>query len=420
MISEFDTQPQPSCEDEIQTGLLSVEAALEKILLMIEPIVKTELVPVQESLGRVLAEDLFSPIDVPNHTNAAMDGYAVHSSDLEKQKLCVIGTAWAGRPFNEALKPGECIRIMTGAVMPENSDTVIMQENVKRKDNIIYVASEQRPGQHVRQAGEDLNIGSLALSAGRRLFPAELGVIASLGIADVPVIEKPKVAFFSNGDELRSINETLDVGEVYDSKRYTLNAMLTRAEANIIDLGVVPHNPKRLEETFQQAAANAYLVITSAGASVGDAEYVLDILKKIGEVKFWKIAMKPGRPLSVGKIGPSAFFGLPGNPVSVMVTFYQFVLPALRKLSGEKNIAKFRCSARLTRNLKKRRGRTEFQRGILKLGDDGTLIVENTGEQGSGILTSMNQANCFVILPAESEGADVGDIVTVEPFAGLI
>ena len=172
MISDLDTQPQPSCEDEIQTGLLSVETALEKILLMIEPIVKTELVPVKESLGRVLAEDLFSPIDVPNHTNAAMDGYAVHSSDLEKQKLCVIGTAWAGRPFNEALKPGECIRIMTGAVMPENSDTVIMQENVKRKDNIIYVASEQRPGQHVRQAGEDLNIGSLALSAGRRLIPA--------------------------------------------------------------------------------------------------------------------------------------------------------------------------------------------------------------------------------------------------------
>tara|TARA_B100000686_G_scaffold355367_1_gene473604 strand:- start:3337 stop:4599 length:1263 start_codon:yes stop_codon:yes gene_type:complete len=420
MISEFDIQPQPSCEDEIQTGLLSVEAALEKILLMITPIAEAELVPVQESLGRVLAEDLYSPIDVPNHTNAAMDGYAVHSSDLEKQKLCIIGTAWAGRPFNEPLKRGECVRIMTGAVMPQNSDTVVMQEHVERKDDIIYLASGQQPRQHVRQAGEDLNIGSLALSARQRLFPAELGVIASLGIAEVPVIKKPRVAFFSNGDELRSINETLAIGEVYDSNRYTLNAMLTRAGASILDLGVVPDNPKRLEETFQQAAANADLVITSAGASVGDADYVLDILKKIGEVGFWKIAMKPGRPLSVGEIGSSTFFGLPGNPVSVMVTFYQFVLPALRKLSGEKNIAKFRCSARLTRNLKKRRGRTEFQRGILKLGDDGTLIVENTGEQGSGILTSMNQANCFVILPAECEGANVGDIVIVEPFSGLI
>jgi len=420
MTKNVDVQTQPSCEDDLQSNLISVKSALEKILGMITPISRTESVPLRDALGRVLADNLQSPIDVPNHTNAAMDGYAVRSIDLEAQGLEVIGTAWAGRAFEEPLEPGQCVRIMTGAVMPTNSDTVIMQEHVERNGDTVYLASGQKPGQHVRQAGEDLTAGSVALFGKQRLFPAQLGVTASLGIGQLTVLQKPRVAFFSNGDELRPINEPLAIGEVYDSNRYTLHGMLTRVGADIVDLGVVPDNPKQLQETFERAASNADLVITSAGASVGDADYVHHILKKIGEVGFWKIAMKPGRPLSVGKIGSSIFFGLPGNPVSVMVTFYQFVLPALRKLSGEANIFSFRCSARVTNALKKRPGRTEFQRGILTLDDDGMLVVENTGEQGSGILTSMNDANCFVILPADSAGVDVGDTVTVEPFSGLI
>ena len=420
MTKNVDVQTQPSCEDDLQSNLISVKNALEKILGMITPISKTESVPLRDALGRVLADNLQSPIDVPNHTNAAMDGYAIRSTDLEAQGLAVIGTAWAGRTFEGLLEPGQCVRIMTGAVMPTNSDTVIMQEHVERHGDTVYLASGQKPGQHVRQAGEDLTAGSVALFGKQRLFPAQLGVTASLGIGQLTVLQKPRVAFFSNGDELRPINEPLAIGEVYDSNRYTLHGMLTRVGADILDLGVVPDNPEQLQATFERASSNADLVITSAGASVGDADYVHHILKKIGEVGFWKIAMKPGRPLSVGKIGSSIFFGLPGNPVSVMVTFYQFVLPALRKLSGERNISSFRCSARATNRLKKRPGRTEFQRGILTLDDDGMLVVENTGEQGSGILTSMNDANCFVILPADSAGVNIGDTVTVEPFSGLI
>ena len=420
MTKNVDVQDQPSCEDDLQSNLISVKSALEKILGMITPISKTESVPLRDALGRVLADNLQSPIDVPNHTNAAMDGYAIRSTDLEAQGLAVIGTAWAGRAFEGLLEPGQCVRIMTGAVMPTNSDTVIMQEHVERHGDTVYLASGQKPGQHVRQAGEDLTAGSVALFGKQRLFPAQLGVTASLGIGQLTVLQKPRVAFFSNGDELRPINEPLAIGEVYDSNRYTLHGMLTRVGADILDLGVVPDNPEQLQATFERASSNADLVITSAGASVGDADYVHHILKKIGEVGFWKIAMKPGRPLSVGKIGSSIFFGLPGNPVSVMVTFYQFVLPALRKLSGERNISSFRCSARAINRLKKRPGRTEFQRGILTLDDDGMLVVENTGEQGSGILTSMNDANCFVILPADSAGVNIGDTVTVEPFSGLI
>ena len=420
MTKNVDVQTQPSCEDDLQSNLISVKSALEKILGMITPISKTESVPLRDALGRVLADNLQSPIDVPNHTNAAMDGYAIRSTDLEAQGLAVIGTAWAGRAFEGLLEPGQCVRIMTGAVMPTNSDTVIMQEHVERHGDTVYLASGQKPGQHVRQAGEDLTAGSVALFGKQRLFPAQLGVTASLGIGQLTVLQKPRVAFFSNGDELRPINEPLAIGEVYDSNRYTLHGMLTRVGADILDLGVVPDNPEQLQATFERASSNADLVITSAGASVGDADYVHHILKKIGEVGFWKIAMKPGRPLSVGKIGSSIFFGLPGNPVSVMVTFYQFVLPALRKLSGERNISSFRCSARAINRLKKRPGRTEFQRGILTLDDDGMLVVENTGEQGSGILTSMNDANCFVILPADSAGVNIGDTVTVEPFSGLI
>ena len=420
MSKRADVQIQPNCEDDFEPALLSVETALERITAMVEPLAEIERTPLREALGRVLAEDLRSPVDVPNHTNAAMDGYAVRAADLSRPTLTVIGTAWAGRAFDSALEPGQCVRIMTGAVMPNHSDTVIMQEQVERDGDTVRVAAGQKPGQHVRHAGEDFTAGSVALSGGQRLFPAEIGMVASLGIGELGVLRKPRVAFFSNGDELRPISEPLALGEVYDSNRYTLHGMLTRAGAELIDLGVVPDDRVRLQATFEHAAAVADFVITSAGASVGDADYVYEILNQIGEVGFWKIAMKPGRPLAVGKIGPALFFGLPGNPVSVMVTFYQFVLPALRKLAGEQTISSFRCSARVTHRLKKKLGRAEFQRGFLSLDDHGELTVKNTGEQGSGILSSMNRANCFVILPADSDGADIGDVVTVEPFAGLI
>jgi molybdopterin molybdotransferase len=411
---------QPSCEDEYDPALLPVDVALARIAEAITPISDIEWVPVRGALSRILAEDVISPVDVPNHTNSAMDGYALAASDLLAADLKVIGTAWAGSAYAGPVGSGECVRIMTGAVIPDRCDTVVMQEQAERIDDRIRLAAGQKPGQHVRRAGEDLAAGEVALVRGRCLLPSDLGMVASLGIGELAVLRKPRIAFFSNGDELRSIGETLALGDVYDSNRYTLHGMLTRLGVEFIDLGVIPDDRDRIRETFLRAAAIADVVITSAGASVGDADYVKEVLDEIGEVNFWKLAMKPGRPLSFGKIDHAHFFGLPGNPVSVMVTFYQFVLPALRQLMGEENWVPLRFPARTLNRLKKRPGRTEFQRGYLVQDDSGDLTVHSTGDQGSGILSSMSQANCFIVLDIDSDGAQVGEMVTVEPFAGLV
>ena len=410
----------PSCEDEYDPGLLSVETALARIADSVAPIQDIEVVALREALDRVLGADVHSPVNVPNHTNSAMDGYALRFEDLDRERLTVVGTAWAGKAFAGAIGSGECVRIMTGAVMPEGADSVVMQEHVERQGDEIRVASGQRQGQHVRKAGEDLSVGDRALQAGRRLLASDIGMVASLGIGELPVKRRPRVAFFSNGDELRSIGQTLALGDVYDSNRYTLHGMLSRAGMVFNDLGVVRDDREKIKDTFLRAASIADVVITSAGASVGDADFVKDVLDEIGEVNFWKIAMKPGRPLSFGKIGNSLFFGLPGNPVSVMVTFYQFVLPALKRLSGETAWMPLRLRARTTDRLKKKPGRTEFQRAMLSQDENGDLVVSTTGDQGSGILSSMSQANCFVILPIDSAGAQIGDQVIVEPFAGLV
>ena len=411
---------QPSCEDEYDPALLPVDVALARIAEAITPISDIEWVPVRGALSRILAEDVISPVDVPNHTNSAMDGYALAASDLLAADLKVIGTAWAGSAYAGPVGSGECVRIMTGAVIPDRCDTVVMQEQAERIDDRIRLAAGQKPGQHVRRAGEDLAAGEIALVRGRCLLPSDLGMVASLGIGELAVLRKPRIAFFSNGDELRSIGETLALGDVYDSNRYTLHGMLTRLGVEFIDLGVIPDDRDRIRETFLRAAAIADVVITSAGASVGDADYVKEVLDEIGEVNFWKLAMKPGRPLSFGKIDHAHFFGLPGNPVSVMVTFYQFVLPALRQLMGEENWVPLRLPARTLNQLKKRPGRTEYQRGYLVQNESGDLTVHSTGDQGSGILSSMSQANCFIVLDIVSDGAQVDDMVTVEPFAGLV
>lgn len=410
----------PSCDDEYDPGLLSVETALARIAESIVPIQDIEVVALREALDRVLGADVHSPVNVPNHMNSAMDGYALRFEDLDRARLTVVGTAWAGKAFAGTIGSGECVRIMTGAVMPEGADSVVMQEHVERQGDEIRVAPGQREGQHVRKAGEDLSVGDRALQAGRRLLASDIGMVASLGIGELLVKRRPRVAFFSNGDELRSIGQTLALGDVYDSNRYTLHGMLSRAGMVFNDLGVVRDDREKIKDTFLRAASIADVVITSAGASVGDADFVKDVLDEIGEVNFWKIAMKPGRPLSFGKIGNSLFFGLPGNPVSVMVTFYQFVLPALKRLSGETAWMPLRLRARTMDRLKKKPGRTEFQRAMLSQDENGDLVVSTTGDQGSGILSSMSQANCFVILPIDSAGAQIGDQVIVEPFAGLV
>lgn len=414
---------QPSCADDFDPDSLPVREALQRIDAVVAPVTGFEQVAVRSALGRVLAQTIISPIDVPSHTNSAMDGYALRSADLPEEglrELQVMGTALAGRPFPGTVEPGTAVRIMTGAVLPEGADTVVMQEHVEHQDQTVRIGGGHKAGQNVRQAGEDLARGDAVLAPGQRLQPAELGMLASLGIAEVRVCRRLRVAFFSTGDELRSLGEPLAGGEIYDSNRYTLHGMLTRLGVELIDMGVVRDRREDLQRALSQAADSADAVITSGGVSVGEADFVRDILGTLGEVNFWKIAMKPGRPLAFGRINKAVFFGLPGNPVSVMVTFYQFVQPALRRMMGQTGIRPIMFKVPCANRLRKRPGRMEFQRGILERQADGDLIVRSTGEQGSGILSSMSRANCFIVLPDDAGGVEAGALVDVQPFEGLI
>ena len=413
-----------SCADDYDPNSMPVPKAREVIARFLSPVTTIERVSVRAALGRVLAEDVISPVDVPSHDNSAMDGYAVRFADLKtegKITLKMTGSSFAGVPFKGTVAAGQAVRIMTGGVVPQGADTIVMQEHAEAKDGQITIGGGHKQNQHLRRAGEDLQCGQPALRRGQPLRPAETGLIASLGIAEVSVYRKLRVAFFSTGDELVSIGSPLGEGQIYDSNRYTLHAMLTRLGCEVIDMGVVRDDPKLLEAAFREAAAVADVVITSGGVSVGEADFVKDLLNRLGEVVFWKIAMKPGRPLAYGKIGQAHFFGLPGNPVSVMVTFYQFVRDALLKLSGRNPIEalptfKVPC----TSVLKKAPGRTEFQRGILSRDAAGNLSVRVTGEQGSGILRSMSEANCFIIMPTEQGNVTSGALVEVQVMEGVI
>ena len=415
--------PDPSCMDDFDPSSLFVEQALERIRALSGPVAGTERVAIRDALGRVLAEPVRSSIDVPGHDNSAMDGYAVRTADTQGDVptvLQVLGTAWAGRPFPGAIGSGECVRIMTGAVMPPGADAVVIQENTREGPaDAIRFDERPRAGDNVREAGEDIARGETVLAAGQRIGPAELGVLASLGTVEATVRRRVRVAFFSTGDELRSLGEPLEAGCVYDSNRYTLLAMLRALGAEVLDLGVVRDVRDDVERAFREAAAAADAVITSGGVSVGEADFVKETLERIGEVGFWKIAMKPGRPLAFGKVGEALLFGLPGNPVSVMVTFYQFVQPALRCMMGETAAAPVRFRVTCTSRLRKRPGRVEFQRGVLGYDDTGRLAVRSTGGQGSGILSSMHKANCFIVLPLESTGVEPGSEVEIEPFGGV-
>jgi len=404
-------------------SLLPLDDALDRIRTAVPTIRGEEQVVLNAALGRILAETVRSPIDVPAYTNSAMDGYAVRSDDLPSEgtvTLRVTGTSSAGHPFAGEVRGGEAVRIMTGAMLPQGADTVVMQEQVERDGDLARIGTGHRPGQHVRHAGEDLATGQMVLEPGRRLTPADLGSLASLGIGEIRVKRRLRVAFFSTGDELRSPGEPLGEGEIYDSNRYMLHALLTRLGADLIDMGVIRDEREAIEQAFHDAAAIADTVITSGGASVGEADYVSETLARVGQVDFWKIAIKPGKPLAFGKVNDALFFGLPGNPVSAVVTFYQIVQPALLQQMGATGISPLRLHATCTTDLKKRPGRTEFQRGILRQDEQGRLTVASSGHQGSHILSSMSRANCFIVLPADNAGVRAGELVEVQPFAGLV
>ncbi|MFZ4760184.1 MAG: gephyrin-like molybdotransferase Glp [Burkholderiaceae bacterium] len=385
------------------------------------PIDAIERVGIRDALDRVLGRDVISPIDVPAHDNSAMDGWAVRAQDLVGQTaLRAIGTAFAGTPFTRTVGPGEAVRVMTGAVMPAGCDTVVMQETVRLDGTQVIVPAGQAAGQHRRLRGEDLACGSAALHAGRALRPADLGLLASLGIATVPVQRRLRVAFFSTGDELRSIGEPLDPGCVYDSNRYTLHGMLRRLGVEAIDLGVVADSPQALETAMRSASERADAIVSSGGVSVGEADFTRSVMARLGEVAFWSIAMRPGRSMAVGRVGDACYFGLPGNPVAVMVTFLCFVRDALIRCSGASPRPILPLRARSVDGLRKRPGRTEFQRVVVEPGLDGALQARITGSQGSGVLRSMSEANALLVLPHEQGDVAPGEWVSALPFDGLI
>jgi molybdopterin molybdotransferase len=410
-----------SCLDGYDPNALRVDKAGEAIRSCISVVQETEAVKTREALGRVLAQDIVPTINVPAHDNSAMDGYAVRSADFSSNDLALeeIGTALAGRPFAGKVGPGQCVRVMTGAVMPEGTDSVVIQEIVKAGGGKVLIPKGQKSGQNVRYAGEDLELGVPVLAPGKLLRPAELGLIASLGISEIEVKRKLRVAFFSTGDELASIGRPLAEGEVYDSNRYTLHGMLSRLGVEITDLGVVRDDPALLEAAFKKAASTSDAVVTTGGVSVGEADFVRALMAKLGEVLFWKIAMRPGRPMAFGRIGDAYLFGLPGNPVAVMVTFYQFVRDALLHLSGRTDdyvIPLLKAVA--SQPIRKVPGRTEYQRGVL-LREGNEWKVRTTGQQGSGVLRSMSEANCFIVLEHERGKVEAGELVSVQIFEGL-
>ncbi len=413
-----------SCADAFEADAISVDDARKKIFSEIIPIKETEKLAIRNCLKRYLANEVISPIDVPPHTNSAMDGYAVAGKDLptsEAKIYTVSGASFAGSPSTENYQAGNIIRIMTGGVMPSGTDTVIPQELTEVVgEQSIKIEAEHKMGQNVRHPGEDLTKGSKIFEPGRQLSAADIGILASLGIGEIEVKRRPCIAFFSTGDELRSIGETLKEGEIYDSNRYTLFAMLKNLDVEILDLGVIPDTQEDIQKAFITASEKADLFISTGGVSVGEADFIKPTLKALGNTHFWKIAVKPGRPLTFGDVNKTWFFGLPGNPVAVMVTFLQFVQPAINYLASGNIKKHVTLRAKCSEDIYKRPGRTEYLRGVFEQTATGEFEVKRTGKQGSGILMSMSLANCFIHLPSDSNSVHAGDSVEIQPFSGVI
>ena len=427
------------------TSSLHVDEARKAIANLVDGLIKErqsigdpndiEIVPLDQAINRILAKDLLSPIDVPAADNSAMDGFAFHSNCLGNSEaevtLKVIDTVLAGKPYKGKIAPSECVKIMTGAIMPSDCDTVIPQEFISSQNNqsIQFKQNQVKPGENRRLRGEDLQNGKPAIAAGRVLRPSDLGLAASLGIPTLPVKRKLKVAILSSGDELRALGQALEPGSIYDSNRYSLNGLLNRLNLEILDCGIVRDDPTSLKEAFIDAATKADVLISSGGVSVGEADFTKQIMQELGDVGFWKIAMRPGRPMAFGVLkaipgkltsNKTLFFGLPGNPVAVMVTFYQFVQSALLRLNGAIQTEPPLVQAISEAPIRKKAGRTEFQRAILRRNAEGKPIVNITGSQGAGILRSMSEANCFVILGHDQGNVAAGDWVDIALFDGLL
>jgi len=402
--------------------MLSLEEARDRLLAAVRSVTETETVPLWEGLDRILAEDLHAPRAVPPADNAAMDGYALRAAEgAHEGGLALAGTATAGGPFSGTVPAGQCVRIMTGALIPAGCDAVIMQEECDVSGQgcttRVRLMRPPRSGEHIRRAGEDVAAGACLLGAGRRLRPPDIGVLASLGLADVTVLRRPRVALLSTGSELREPGEPLAEGQIYDSNRYLLTAMLRRLDVAVTDLGICADAPDHLQAVLEGAARDHDVVIASGGVSVGEADHTRRVLDRIGRVRAYKVAMKPGKPFTFGTVGAALFLGLPGNPVSATVTFHQLALPALRYLAGERSSeSPLLVAARAGAPLRKKPGRADFQRAVLLAEPDGGHRVETTGSQGSGVLSSLTRANAFIRLEAASGDVAAGDTVSVLPF----
>jgi molybdopterin molybdotransferase len=398
-----------------------VEQAIEQLLNSIDALSEIIYVPLKSCLGLVVAEDISSQMNVPAADNSAMDGYAVNVEDLKaSDTLTLVGSSLAGAPYSSVLTQGQCVRITTGGVIPQGANGVMMQENVHLDGNQVRFLSIPSIGQSIRKAGESIQIGQVVVERGTVLSPAHIGLVASLGIATLPVVRKLKVAVLSTGDELKEIGDELKVGDVYDSNRPALVAALQQFGVEVIDLGIIADNKSMLLNAFNQANEVADAVVTSGGVSVGDADYTKEVLEDLGQIEFWKLAIKPGKPFAFGRLPDSLFFGLPGNPVSAMVTLNQLVLPALQKYRGAKGLQRLILSATASQSFKKRPGRTDYQRATFVTDESGELFVQPSGAQGSGIFSSITQANCFAILPQDSGDIETGQQVQIQPFDQFI
>ncbi|HHF3083472.1 TPA: bifunctional molybdopterin-guanine dinucleotide biosynthesis adaptor protein MobB/molybdopterin molybdotransferase MoeA [Vibrio diabolicus] len=410
-----------ACCDTLSPAFLSVVQGQEKILSLVNTVSEIEACKIENAYGRVLAEHIVSPVNVPQYTNSAMDGYAIRSDDVDRDSYQVIAEVMAGHAYDQPLEVGQAVKIMTGAPTPLNGDTVVMREQASQEgDKVTFNGANIKAGQNVRQAGEDLVIGSDVFTAGTRLASPEMGMIASLGFGEANVFRKLKVAVFSTGDEVQAPGTEQKANSIYDSNRFTIMGMLEKLGCEILDFGILEDNEQLMIEALENASAQADVVMTSGGVSVGDADYIKLALDKLGQVDFWRINMRPGRPLAFGQINNKPFFGLPGNPVAVMVSFINFVEPALRKMQGEQGWKPLKVNAIATENLRSRQGRTEFSRGIYELDDTGRLTVRTTGKQGSGILRSMSEANCLIEISPAIDTVKAGESVTIIPLQGRI
>ncbi|WP_243423453.1 bifunctional molybdopterin-guanine dinucleotide biosynthesis adaptor protein MobB/molybdopterin molybdotransferase MoeA, partial [Vibrio cholerae] len=410
-----------ACCDTLSPAFLSVEQGREKILSLILPLAETESVAIQECYQRVLAREVFSPINVPAYRNSAMDGYALRSDDLERDSYRVVAEVLAGSHYAKTVELGEAVKIMTGAPMPLGADTVVMREQATQNGDVVsFAGAKIKAGQNVRQAGEDLAQGQAVFHSGQRLLSPEMGMLASLGFAHADVFRSLKVAIFSTGDEVQAPGGEIEPNSIFDSNRFTLTGLLKRLGCQVIDLGIIEDDEAKMMQVLEQAAKQADMVITSGGVSVGDADFIKSALEKLGHIDFWRINMRPGRPLAFGQIAGKPFFGLPGNPVAVMVSFINFVEPALRKMQGEQGWQPLKVNAIALEDLRSRQGRTEFSRGVYAFNAQGQLTVRTTGKQGSGILRSMSEANCLIEIAPAIDTVKVGESVTIIPLQGRV